>query len=106
MQGFVNRLVQELPLRQFAPVDGGAVRKLLAGRSGGIIAHFCEPIERAAIAAIRGGREMIDLAARQEDRLWRGIVGPGPVTAPARDPVVAVALIGFRGGGVGSGSRG
>ena len=84
LQGFVNRLVQGLPLRQPSPVDGGAVRKLLAGRSGGITAHVCKAVERAAIAAIRSGREMIDLAALQDDRVWRGIVGPGPVTAPAR----------------------
>ena len=84
LQGFVNRLVQGLPLRLPSPVDGGAVRKLLAGRSGGITAHVCKAVERAAIAAIRSGREMIDLAALQDERVWRGIVGPGPDTAPAR----------------------
>ena len=54
-------------MRQSAPVDGGAVRKLLAGRSGGIIAHFCEPIERAAIAALRSGRELVNLSALVDD---------------------------------------
>lgn len=84
LQGFVNRLVQGLPLRLPSPVDGGAVRKLLAGRSSGITAHLCKAVERAAIAAIRSGREMIDLGALQDERVWRGIVGPGPATAPAR----------------------
>lgn len=76
LQRFVNRLVQGLPLRQPSPVDGVGVRRLLAGRSGGITAHVCKAVERAAIAAIRGGREMIDLAALEEAGVWRGIVAP------------------------------
>jgi Bacterial TniB protein len=87
LQGFVNRLVQGLPLRRPSPVDGTAVRKLLAARSGGITAHVCKAVERAAIAAIRSGREMIDLAALEEDRVWRGIAAlaggsGGPGIAP------------------------
>lgn len=76
LQRFVNRLVQSLPLRRPSPVDGPAVRELLAARGGGLTGHICTAVQRAAVEAIRTGREMIDLAALREDRVWRRIDAP------------------------------
>lgn len=76
LRRFVNRLVQSLPLRRPSPVDGPAVRELLAARGGGLTGHICTAVQRAAGEAIRTGREMIDLAALREDRVWRRIDAP------------------------------
>lgn len=76
LQRFVNRLVQSLPLRRPSPVDGPAVRELLAARGGGLTGHICTAVQRAAVEAIRDGREMIDLAALRDDRVWRRIDAP------------------------------
>ncbi len=77
LQDFVNRLVQGFPLRQPSPVDSAKVRRLLAVRSGGTTLRIRKALERAAVAAIRGGQERIDLAALEDEAAWRAI-------APAR----------------------
>lgn len=76
LQRFVNHLVQSLPLRRPSPVDGPAIPRLLASRTCGITGDICAVVQRAAIAAVRSGREMIDLAALQAEEVWLGIVPP------------------------------
>jgi type II secretory pathway predicted ATPase ExeA len=85
LQDFVNRVVQSLPLRLPSPVVSPAVCKLLAQRSGGITALICRALERAAIAAVRSHRERIDLAALQDDAIWRDLTlrHGSPRTLPA-----------------------
>jgi len=87
LQAFVNRLVQGFPLRQPSPVDGVKVRRLLASRSGGTTLRICKALERVAVAAIRGGRERIDLAALEDEAVWRAIAparaAPGQRSVPA-----------------------
>jgi hypothetical protein len=73
LQSFVNLLVQVLPLRQPSPVDGTKIRRLLVERSGGITLSICKALERAGAAAIRNGKERIDLAALEDPAIWRGI---------------------------------
>lgn len=73
LQAFVNRAVSGMPLRRPSPIDSPKVRRLLAGRSGGVTLHVCRALERGAVAAIRSGREMIDLAALEDEAVWRGI---------------------------------
>ena len=80
LQTFVTRLVTGLPLRRPSPIDSPKLRRLLVERSGGITICICRAIEKAAIAAIRSGREMIDLAGLADDAVWRGIALP-PSTA-------------------------
>lgn len=77
LQEFVNRIVQGFPLRQPSPVEGAKVCRLLAERSGGVTLRVCKALERAAIAAIRSGRECIDLAALEDAVVWRGMAPPG-----------------------------
>ena len=72
-QEFVTLLVQGLPLRQPSPINSGKVRRLLIALSGGITLTICRAVERAATAAIRGGREQIDLAALEDATIWRGM---------------------------------
>ena len=76
LQGFVNRMVQSMPLRQPSPVESSKICRLLVERSGGITSHICWGLRRAAIAAILDGREMIDLAGLQDDRIWAGVTPP------------------------------
>jgi type II secretory pathway predicted ATPase ExeA len=73
LRDFINRLVWSLPLRQPSPVDSPRLRAMLAERSGGVTLGICEAVERAAIAAIRGGRERIDLASFEDPDIWRGV---------------------------------
>lgn len=80
LRTFVNRAVSCLPLRRPSPVDSPKVRRLLADKSGGVTLHVCRALERAAISAIRGGREMIDLAALEDEAVWRG--ASPPASAP------------------------
>jgi Bacterial TniB protein len=61
MRDFVTRLTWSLPLREPSPVDSPKLRRLLVARTGGITLGMCKVFERAAIAAIRDGREKIDL---------------------------------------------
>jgi hypothetical protein len=77
LQSFVNLLVQGLPLRQPSPVDGTRIRRLLVERSGGITLSICRALERAGAAAIRNGKERIDLAALEDPEIWRGIASAG-----------------------------
>jgi hypothetical protein len=76
LQTFVTRLVTGLPLRRPSPIDSPKLRRLLVERSGGITICICRAIEKTAIAAIRSGREMIDLAGLADDAIWRGIALP------------------------------
>jgi hypothetical protein len=73
VQSFINLFVQGLPLRQPSPVDGTKIRRLLVERSGGITLSICRALERAGAAAIRSGKESIDLAALQDPQIWWGI---------------------------------
>lgn len=85
LQAFVTRLVTSLPLRRPSPIDSVKLRRLLVERSGGITIHICRAIEKAAIAAIHSGREMIDLTGLANDAVWRGIaLPPSTVSAMAR----------------------
>jgi len=73
LQRFVNLLVASMPLRRPSPIDSPKVRRLLAERTGGVTLNVSKAIERAAIAAIRAGKECIDLAALEDENIWRGI---------------------------------
>lgn len=84
LQDFVNRVVQGFPLRRPSPVDGVKVRRLLAERSGGVTLRVCKALERAAVAAVRGGRERVDLAALEDASVWRGMAPPGLGPHPGR----------------------
>jgi hypothetical protein len=82
LQAFVTRLVSGLPLRRPSPIDSPKLRRLLVARSGGITICICRAIEKAAIAAIHSGREMIDLAGLADDAVWRGIAVSPSTTLP------------------------
>jgi type II secretory pathway predicted ATPase ExeA len=73
LQRFVNLLVAGLALRRPSPVDSAKVRRLLAERTGGVTLSVTKVIERAAVAAIRSGRECVDLTAIEDEHVWRGI---------------------------------
>jgi type II secretory pathway predicted ATPase ExeA len=72
LQKFINLLVQSKPLRMPSPVESTQLCKLVADRSNGITSSICKAINRAAVGAIRSGREMIDLAALQDPDVWGG----------------------------------
>jgi hypothetical protein len=76
LQAFVTMLVQSLPLRQPSPVDSVKLRRLLIERSGGITLSICRAVERAGIAAIRSGRERIELSGLDDPEIWRGLSPP------------------------------
>ena len=74
LQRFVNLLVAGMPLRQPSPVNSppkcdGCSRNV----QGGVTLSVSKAIERAAIAAIRTGKEYIDLAALENENVWRGV---------------------------------
>jgi type II secretory pathway predicted ATPase ExeA len=73
LRDFVNRLIWSLPLREPSPVDSAKLRALLVERSDGVTLGICKAVERAAVAAIRGGRERIDLASFEDPEVWRGV---------------------------------
>jgi type II secretory pathway predicted ATPase ExeA len=77
LRDFITRLIWSLPLRQPSPVDSPKLRRLLADRTGGITLGICKVVERAAIAAIRAGREHIDLGSFDDPEIWRGVAVPG-----------------------------
>jgi len=77
LRDFVTRLVWSLPLRQPSPIDSAKVRALLTERSGGVTLGICKAIERAAIAAIRTGRERIEYASLTDPEIWRGVAARG-----------------------------
>jgi type II secretory pathway predicted ATPase ExeA len=77
LRDFVTRLVWSLPLRQPSPIDSAKVRAMLAERSGGVTLGICKAVERAAIAAIRTGRERIEFASFDDPEIWRGVAAPG-----------------------------
>jgi hypothetical protein len=80
LRDFVTRLVWSLPLRQSSPVDSAKLRAMLAERSGGVTLGICKAVERAAVAAIRTGRERIELASFEDPEIWRGVAAPGRTT--------------------------
>jgi len=82
LRDFVNRLTWSLPLRQPSPVDSPRLRMLLADRSQGVTLGICKAVERAAIAAIRNGRERIDLASFADPEVWRGVAAIGQRKTP------------------------
>ena len=91
LASFVALLVQGLPLRQPSPVDSGTLRRLVVERSGGITESICLVLARAAVAAIRSGRECIDLAALEDDGIWRGLGFPAHMAARLRPAALARA---------------
>ena len=76
LRDFVTRLTWSLPLREPSPVDLPKLRRLLVERTGGITLGICKAFERAAVAAIRDGREKIDLASFEDPEIWRGVATP------------------------------
>ncbi len=82
LRDFVNRLTWSLPLREPSPVDSPRLRLLLAEQSQGVTLGICKAVERAAIAAIRSGRERIDLASFADPEVWRGVAATGRGTVP------------------------
>ena len=46
------------------------LRGLMISHSKGITHYMCRAMERAAIAEIRTGRELIDLDSFQEEDIW------------------------------------
>ena len=77
LRDFITRLVWSLPLRQPSPIDSARLRVLLAERSGGVTLGICKAVERAAIAAIRTGKERIEFASFEDPEIWRGVAAPG-----------------------------
>ena len=84
LREFVNRLTWSLPLRAPSPVDSPKLGALLVERSGGITLGICKALERAAIAAIRSGRECIELASFAEADVWRGVAAASGGQGPRR----------------------
>ncbi|WP_428390973.1 TniB family NTP-binding protein [Lichenicoccus sp.] len=76
LRDFVTRLTWSLPLREPSPVDSLKLRRLLVERTGGYTLGICKAFERAAIAAIRDGREKIDLGSFGDAEIWRGVATP------------------------------
>jgi type II secretory pathway predicted ATPase ExeA len=77
LREFVTRLTWSLPLRLPSPVDSPRLRRLLVDRTGGITLGICKAFERAAISAIRSGRERIELGSFDDPEIWRGVATPG-----------------------------
>ncbi len=77
LRDFVTRLTWSLPLREPSPVDSSKLRRLLVDRTGGNTLGICKALERAAIAAIREGREKIDIGSFEDAEIWRGVATPG-----------------------------
>lgn len=73
LRAFLARLVQNLPLRKPSPVDSSSLRRLIMERSGGLTTIICQVYERAAVAAISSGREMLDRASIDDIAIWRGV---------------------------------
>ena len=84
LRDFLRRLTWSLPLREPSPVDSPRLRRLLLERTGGITLGLCKVFERAATAAIRDGREKIDLASFQDPEVWRGVAMPSANAVTAR----------------------
>lgn len=57
-------------------MDFPKLRRLLLERTGGITLGICKAFERAAVAAIREGREKIDLGSFEDPEIWRGVATP------------------------------
>ena len=88
LRDFIVRLTWSLPLRAPSPVDSPKLRRLLLDRTGGITLGFCKAFERAAVAAIRTGRECIDQSSFEDPEIWRGVATPGwKPRPPPRDHV-------------------
>ena len=82
LRDFVTRLTWSLSLREPSPVDSPKLRRLLVDRTGGITLGICKAFERAAIAAIRDGRERIDFGSFEEAEVWRGVATARRTTRP------------------------
>jgi hypothetical protein len=82
LRDFVTRLTWSLPLREPSPVDSPKLRRLLTDRTGGITLGICKAFERAAISAIRDGREKIDLKSFEDPDIWRGVATPSRSSRP------------------------
>jgi len=82
LRDFIVRLTWSLPLRAPSPVDSPKLRRLLLDRTGGITLGICKAFERAAMAAIRNGRESIDLNSFEDPEIWRGVATPSRNTRP------------------------
>ena len=89
LAAFVALLVQGLPLRQPSPVDSSKLRRLLVERSNGITQSICFALQRAAAAAIKSGREFIDLAGLDDGGIWRGLGLPAGPSVRLRPTALA-----------------
>ena len=89
LAAFVALLVQGLPLRQPSPVDSTKLRRLLVEQSGGITQSICFALQRAAAAAVRNGREFIDLAGLGDGAIWRGSGLPDHTSTRLRPAALA-----------------
>ena len=89
LAAFVALLVQGLPLRQPSPVDSAKLRRRLVERSDGITQSICFALQRAAAAAIKSGREFIDLAGLDDGGIWRGLGLPANTSARLRPAALA-----------------
>lgn len=59
-------------------------------RSRGVTLGICKALERAAIAAIRSGRERIELSSFVDPEVWRGVaVAASRQRAPGRGRAAA-----------------
>lgn len=73
---FTDAFVGAMPLRRRSSLDDPRIGALLAERSGGRTDYICDAIRAAAVAAIRNGREMVDLAALDGSPGWDGVLDP------------------------------
>ena len=89
LRDFIVRLTWSLPLREPSPVDAPKLRRLLVDRTGGITLGICKVFERAAVAAIRNGRERIDLASFEDPEIWRGVARSSRTTRGQAGSTVA-----------------
>jgi hypothetical protein len=87
LRDFLTRLTWSFPLRQPSPIDSPQLRKLIVDKTEGITIGICKAFERAAISAIRSGKEYIDLSSFEDSRIWRGIAMSGQVSGNRRQIV-------------------
>jgi hypothetical protein len=82
LQVFANRIIQGLPLRSPSEVVSSRLCRILAERTGGITLYIRRVFERAAVEAIRSGRECITPVDLEAEVVWRGIrqVARAPTT--------------------------
>jgi hypothetical protein len=89
LKNFLMNLIKTFRLEENSEVDNNML-KLIAERSGGITAQICAAIRRAAITAVKTGREIIDLEILGNDAVWRPVVPCRPFSI-RKEPSAAVS---------------